>query len=379
MHRGEAVDEREMEQQFPFYNRDEDGDDDDPPRKTKKLPPNIGDEMSEDEIIGSCVEFEKENAVNDSKESSARANSSSNKKSRAKKRRQGKDDDDILEGDATAAGVKGGGKGAKESAPTKTKKKATAKKKSTGGKKKTAATPVLGSMPAKPIVQSIPPKPTKTGANALLKGPVGTKVSSSNLKSNLVTANERITSLESYITTTVQPCLDILHASYEQSVDIGWNYMQQQDQVLAETRAELQHVKDQLQQQNLQIIQLQSDKEMAEIKLEAAKSAAVAAKRDIDTYKSLLKNAQKNSGQISAEEQAMLDDRKTMNAIELARERDMSKVRAREIQKDNDEMRNHANFNNSKNNYNHKKGNEWNLSSSVVRMFDYTNALGRTY
>ena len=152
-----------------------------------------------------------------------------------------------------------------------------------------------------------------------------------------MTANGRIASLESHITTIVQPCLEMLHASYEQSVEIGWDYMQQQDQVLAETRAELQHVKDQHQQQNLQIIQLQSDKEMAEVKLEAAKSAAVAAKRDIDTYKSLLKNAQKSSGQISAKEQAMLDDRKTMNAIELAREKDMSKVRAREIQKDNDE------------------------------------------
>ena len=162
--KGEEED-REMEQQFPFYKRDGDRDDDNSspaPGRTKKLPPNFGDEMSDDEIIGSRVEFEKENAVNDSKESSARASSSSKKSSRAKKGGQGKDDDDILEGDINAAGVEveGGGKGAKESAPTKTKKKATtAKKKSTGGKKKTVAVVqmVLGSMPAKPIVQSIPP------------------------------------------------------------------------------------------------------------------------------------------------------------------------------------------------------------------------------
>ena len=95
---------------------------------------------------------------------------------------------------------------------------------------------VLGAMPAKPIIVNILPKAMK---KTLLLGTVSAKKKlEKDAKAMLLTANSRISNLESHIQLILQPKYEETHAQLVQSVASGWNSIYQQDQVIMTLRAQ---------------------------------------------------------------------------------------------------------------------------------------------
>ena len=92
----------------------------------------------------------------------------------------------------------------------------------------------------------------------------------------LLTANSRLSHLESHIQLILQPKYEETHAQLNQSVASGWNYINQQDQVIVTLRAQKYELDKQLQASKETISR--KDLDIATLKGEVVTATKVAAK-----------------------------------------------------------------------------------------------------
>lgn len=238
----------------------------------------------------------------------------------------------------------------------------------------------LGSMPTRPVLEERLAEPTKKDLN---HETVSTKVSSKKYKDQIDIANGRIQGLFNHVN-QLRPKYNQLHDQTQQSIDTGWNYMGDQNEVIKSQRKELSELKE-------AIVELEKSKIVADGKIESLekdiKHSKENAKRDandIKLHKAQMKELKKKSREYTMDEEMEMDQQKTNNQIRLAQEREFAKLDAKEEGEDRKKDRTSARFQSSKDSFERSRSGKWDIrcrgrrSRSRSRSYDRRRSRSRS-